>query len=416
MDAGGCYEILGVARGATPDEITVAYQHRLAELRQALNRPHPPEAERLDALRAAYRTLGDPAARRAYDAAQTPARAQPTPPANDARGETCQFSFSGGGGEYFRIWIVNLFLSLITLGIYSAWAKVRRETFFHGNLRLAGSAFGYHGKPIAILKGRALAVVLLIVLSAAQSAGPIAYAIAVLAMLPIVPWLVVRAFRFRAHNTSYRGLRFSFHGSYRQALVAFVGYGLLSAVSFGILFPLFYHRQKKFVLDNLRYGNSRFQCAATGGQFFRVFLTPVGLALGIFIVVGILAGLGGIAAALLPVVGFVTAMALVLFLMPYVRVKTTNLIWNHASLERLRFSSSMEIPAYFRVIAGNLVMMLLTLGLFWPWAQVRLARYRASRMALLAPESLDGFVAGEAANAPAVGDEISDLMDMDVAL
>lgn len=35
------------------------------------------------------------------------------------------FEFRGRGGEYFRIWIVNLALSLLTLGIYSAWAKVR---------------------------------------------------------------------------------------------------------------------------------------------------------------------------------------------------------------------------------------------------------------------------------------------------
>ena len=34
--------------------------------------------------------------------------------------------FVGTGSEYFRIWIVNLLLTIVTLGIYSAWAKVRR--------------------------------------------------------------------------------------------------------------------------------------------------------------------------------------------------------------------------------------------------------------------------------------------------
>ncbi len=33
-------------------------------------------------------------------------------------------NFTGKGSEYFKIWIVNIALSLITLGIYSAWAKV----------------------------------------------------------------------------------------------------------------------------------------------------------------------------------------------------------------------------------------------------------------------------------------------------
>jgi hypothetical protein len=38
--------------------------------------------------------------------------------------------FTGEGGEYFRIWVINTVLSIVTLGIYSAWAKfARRRTF-----------------------------------------------------------------------------------------------------------------------------------------------------------------------------------------------------------------------------------------------------------------------------------------------
>ena len=41
--------------------------------------------------------------------------------------------FRATGAEYFRIWIVNLLLTIITLGIYSAWAKVRRLRYFYGS-------------------------------------------------------------------------------------------------------------------------------------------------------------------------------------------------------------------------------------------------------------------------------------------
>jgi uncharacterized membrane protein YjgN (DUF898 family) len=34
------------------------------------------------------------------------------------------FEFTGKAGEYFGIWIVNVSLTLLTLSIYSAWAKV----------------------------------------------------------------------------------------------------------------------------------------------------------------------------------------------------------------------------------------------------------------------------------------------------
>ncbi len=59
--------------------------------------------------------------------------------------------FSGSGGEYFRLWIVNVCLSIVTFGIYSAWAKVRRNQYFYRHTRLAGAGFDYHGDPKAIL-------------------------------------------------------------------------------------------------------------------------------------------------------------------------------------------------------------------------------------------------------------------------
>jgi uncharacterized membrane protein YjgN (DUF898 family) len=55
-----------------------------------------------------------------------------------------RFEFRGSAGEFFRIWIVNVALILITLGIYSAWAKVRTRRYFYGNTFVAGNAFDYH--------------------------------------------------------------------------------------------------------------------------------------------------------------------------------------------------------------------------------------------------------------------------------
>ena len=66
--------------------------------------------------------------------------------------------FTAHAGEYFRIWIVNLALTIVTLGIYSAWAKVRKRRYFYGHTRIDGEAFEYRANPLAILKGRLIAV------------------------------------------------------------------------------------------------------------------------------------------------------------------------------------------------------------------------------------------------------------------
>src|SRR5262249_21595176 len=75
---------------------------------------------------------------------------------------TLLFMFRGTGSEYFRIWIVNLALTVLTLGIYSAWATVRTRRYFRGNTFLGDHSFDYHASPVRILIGRAIALVLLV--------------------------------------------------------------------------------------------------------------------------------------------------------------------------------------------------------------------------------------------------------------
>lgn len=79
--------------------------------------------------------------------------------------KTRQFSFSGNAREYFGIWIVNLFLSVVTVGIYTAWAKVRRLRYSYGNTHLDGHTFDYHARPRQILIGRIIVVAALFVLN-----------------------------------------------------------------------------------------------------------------------------------------------------------------------------------------------------------------------------------------------------------
>src|SRR5438105_15668074 len=131
--------------------------------------------------------------------------AHPSEAVLSAASDIVPLRFTGRAGEYFRIWIVNICLSIVTLGIYSAWAKVRRKRYFYGNTLLGDSAFEYLADPKAILKGRVLVLVIWAGLSMVQNYG--VPGVIGLASRIFVPELVISAARFNAVNAYHPSLR-----------------------------------------------------------------------------------------------------------------------------------------------------------------------------------------------------------------
>src|SRR4029077_11962324 len=124
-----------------------------------------------------------------------------------------QLRFNGRGAEYFGIWIVNLLLTIVTLGIYSAWAKVRRLQYFYRHTELAASSFDFHGSPIKILIGRVIALGMVIAYNYSVHLHSRLTIVIVVGLAIVMPWLLRNSFRFRLYNTSWRGTRFHFRGS-----------------------------------------------------------------------------------------------------------------------------------------------------------------------------------------------------------
>jgi uncharacterized membrane protein YjgN (DUF898 family) len=125
--------------------------------------------------------------------------------------------FTGSGSEYFRIWIVNLLLLMVTAGIYYPWAKVRRLRYFYGNTVVGGEPLGFHADPTKLLKGYLLVGLLFMLYSAAGKFSATAGFIAFLIVAALWPALLKSSMQFRMANTSWRGLRFGFKGSLEGA-------------------------------------------------------------------------------------------------------------------------------------------------------------------------------------------------------
>lgn len=180
--------------------------------------------------------------------------------------------FTGKASEYFGIWIVNLLLSIVTLGIYSAWAKVRRKKYFYNNTLVDGVGFDYHANPINILKGRVIAVVLFIAYSVLSGINPALGLLMAFLLFLALPWIVVRGMMFNARNSSYRGLRFDFNGKYGEAVKVFIGYTLLTIVTLGLAIPFVAQRTQKFIISGHKFGTSNFKMEALVRDFYKIYL------------------------------------------------------------------------------------------------------------------------------------------------
>lgn len=319
------------------------------------------------------------------------------------------FEFTGNGREYFNIWIVNLLLTILTLGVYSAWAKVRRLQYFYRNTRLADASFEYHGTPKAILKGRLIALGVFIVYTVAGKVYPPVGAAIGLLISGAMPLIIVRSLRFKLYNSSYRGLRFAFAGSYKDAYRVFMLLPIFTMLTLFLLAPFTHQRIKQYEHSNSRFGDTGFSFEAPVFSFYSIYLKCIGMLIALCIVVGIL---------------FAEKMRFMLIFLPnafliiaaYIAVSLPNLQWNSSKLGNHKCYSRLEMGSYLWISVTNLVAIVFTLGLFIPFAKVRMVRYKLENMGIVAQGDLAEFIVGQTQQISAIGEEAAAMFDVDISL
>lgn len=341
----------------------------------------------------------------------------PTPVAARERRRTLSFSFTGNAREYFGIWIVNTLLRIVTLGIYSPWAKVRKRRYFYGNTLLDDASFDYLADPLAILKGWFIAGVFFGLYSLASNTSPIAAGVMMLLFAGLYPWVIVRSTIFNLRNSSHRNIRFSFQPDYQEAYKVFLWWALLVPLTLGIIAPYVVYRQKRFLVENSAYGTTLFQFDAGPKDFYRIFrpvflLAALGLtALGAWYLLPQQGGnpIPALAATLAFIAGY-----LVMGL--YLPTALTNLSWSATSIAGHRFGSALRVRDLAWIYLSNAVAVICSLGLLAPWTAIRLARYRLDKLTLSGVGSLNAIVAAENETMGATGEELGDMFGLDMGL
>ena len=355
--------------------------------------------------------------------------AQPEP-RRPATPRTLRFTFTGSAKEYFGIWIVNTLLKIVTLGAYSAWAKVRKRRYFYGNTLLDGSPFDYLADPKALFRGWLIGALAFLVYTAGTRYTPSVSKVLGFAFFLTVPWLVVRSRLFNCRNSSYRNLRFTFRDDYQEAYVIFAGLAFLVPFTLGLIFPYLIYRQKRFLVEKSSYGRTPFTFTATGKDYYLLFLKAAGWLVLLLVVVmpaafyvaSTLAEGGALLAGgdlrrtqmMVGVLMFFSLPFLYFFIVVYVQTALANLTWNSTRIAGSRFVSRMRVRDMAWLYLSNAAAIILTLGLMIPWSSVRLARYRFETLSVEGATDMEAFRASARYEVSATGEEIGDIFGIDV--
>lgn len=366
--------------------------------------------------------------------------------------QTMGLRFTGSGSEYFRIWIVNLLLTLVTFTLYWPFARARRMAYFHRNTLVGKDALGFHADPWKMFRGYLLMLVLGGVYSGVSTFVPELAWLPLLVLAVLWPALWRSSLKFRLRNTSWRGVRFEFEGSLRGAYgvmlplfvpaVFVVGAGALAetpelmhaswvqsllvvvgitVLIFFVVFPWLMARMHAYQHSGYVFASQRTelpQGEITGGLYLIGF-KMAGIVLALSMMGWALATLTGAAVGASAVFGVVGLIYLVvpLVLLPYFKTRVQNLLWGKTRSRHIALSSTLQFRDMFTLNVANWLLIVVTLGLYWPFAAIHMARLRLEAMSVRIEGDVNTWVAdAPKQQAGVLGDAAGDFFGVDMGL
>jgi len=310
---------------------------------------------------------------------------------------TARLRYHGTGGALFGLMFVNYLLTLITLGIYSSWARNKVRVFHWSHTEMDGDRFAYHGTGGELFVGLLKAIGVMMVLGLAfamiapavqEETTTVAGVVSVLGFYAVVSVLVVYAVnsarRYRLSRTSWRGIRFSFHGQGGDFIKLVIRGTLLTIVTLGFYAPYFQNQARKFFVDHARFGSEPFMYDGTPAPLFGHYVKAFILTI--------------------PTLG--------LYWVWYSAFKHRH-FWNHSTMRGARFQCTITGGALLGLHLTNLLLVVCTLGIGTPWAVVRVHEFWANNLALVGTVDW-ASITQRAQEASTVGEGLADSFDVDV--
>lgn len=344
-----------------------------------------------------------------------------------------RIGYSGQVGMLYRIWLLNIFLSVITLGIYNFWGKTRMRRYVTGCFKLGGDHFEYTGTGKELFTGFAkISPVLILFYVAAIFLPEAAQIILVLAIVYIIPVAIFMAMRYRLNRLTWRGIRGRLTGSPFR----FGGFSLwrtfLNIISFGILIPASDLATYGYMVNRAGIGNIRARFDGKAGALIRTHIVTLVMC-GVVVValIGMVMGAAALSGAAMQAEGAdadveklgnaIGGYAVIAFIVGFVLIMLIRSFY-HAALMRekmrgltlgsIRFKCTATGMDVLKLRLGNLLIIVFTLGLGYPLTIQRRMRFLSDK--LMVGGDLDDAALMQAAHEKgAVGEGLDDLLGLD---
>jgi len=335
--------------------------------------------------------------------------------------------YTGDSYEYFRIWIINIFLSIITLGIYSAWAKVINTKYIYQNINIDGHRLDYIADPLSILIRRLIAIIFLVAFYFVSIFLPgWAYGLMLIILFFLSPLIINRSLSFQYRMTTYRNVRFNFKGTYFESLWYIFILPFLSVFTFGGIYPLALKYQDEYRIKNTKFGNVSLNPSLNFGPYYAAFGITIGIFFGallvltlLIVILGLLLGSGALSYLAFDIISNISILIWYILIIALTTsiwaVAIRNHTFNNSIIPNVaRFNSTMKYGAYIKLVTGNIFALIFSIGLATPWIVTRTVRYLSNTLEVHTDEGVDKVIDDIADNESAIMDEVAGAFDIEI--
>ena len=304
-----------------------------------------------------------------------------------------KLSFHGQGKAYFGIIIVNWLFTIVTLGFYFPWAKAKNLKYLYGSTALENDRFAFHGtgremfvgfiKTIVIF-GLIYGILALFMYLEMPILGVLLFYFAFIAILPVA---VHGSYRYRFSRTSWRGIRFGYRGDRNELVVNFFQWIFFTIITLGIYGAWLEMKLRNYLMSHVRAGNVEFKYKGVGSKYF--ILNLKGYLLSIIT---------------LGIYSFWWYKDLFAYYVDNLSL--------HKDGQQIKMKSIATVGDIFKMVMGNLLIVIFTLGLGYAWAVTRTMNFMVSNIKLQGDMDLTNIQQTEDDYNDATGDDMTGFLDI----